>query len=301
MEQSKSGINYELYKIFYVAASCKNITQAAGKLYLSQPNVTKHIRNLEEQLGCTLFARSKRGVTLTPEGQALMRRIEPAFRLIRLGEREVGSLRSLEDGTVSIASTEMSFKSYVLPAMIDYKEKHPKIHVRFANALNENMIRMLKDGVIDLAIIHEPFEKESFMELRLIEHMEECLVCGEKYRYLSEQTLTRPQMLTFPFVSMPKGSSTEEYLNRYFSADGLEFYPEIELTTVELNIQALCSGLGIGTLPKRLAEPLVENGSLFLIPVADAFPKRDVFLITNREILPSMAAESFIDEILKRV
>lgn len=295
-----NGINFELYKIFYITAVCGNITQAAEKLFLTQPSVTKHIQNLEDELGCPLFQRSRKGVTLTTEGQALMRRIEPAYKLIRLAEREIRSLQSLEEGVVSIASTEMSFKSYVLPAMIRFKEDHPGIRIRFANALNENMIRMLKEGVIDLTIIHEPFQKEDFMELHLIEHMEECLVCGEKFRILNEQPLTPQQMLEYPFVSMPKGSSTEEYLNAYFSSFGLEFHPEIELTTVELNAQALQSGLGIGTLPQIIAEPLIRSGKLYRIPVTEPFPKRDVYLITNKDLLPSRAVESFAEEILRQ-
>ena len=297
---NSSGINYELYKIFYVTAACGNITQAAEKLYLTQPSVTKHIQSLEEALGCTLFQRTRRGVILTKEGQTLLRRIEPACKLIRLAEREIRSLQSLEEGVVSIASTEMSFKSYVLPAMMNFKKKHPNIRVRFANDLNENMRRMLKDGMIDIAIIHEPFQKESFMDLRLIEHMEEVLVCGEKYRYMTETPATPQQMAQIPFVSMPKGSSTEEYLNRYFAAAGLEFHPEIELTTVELNVQALSSGLGIGTLPRVIAEPLILSGVLFEIPVTEPFEKRDVYLITNKELMASKAVESFAAEILNR-
>lgn len=297
--ENSSGINFELYKIFYITASCGNITLAAEKLFLTQPSVTKHIRNLEEALGCTLFQRTKKGVTLTTEGQVLMRRIEPAYKLIRLAERQIRSLESLEEGTVSIASTEMSFKSYVLPAMIHFKKEHPNIKIRFANDLNDNIKRMLRDGVIDIAIIHEPFKKDDFMELRLIEHMEECLVCAQKYRFLSEKALTPQQILEYPFISMPKGSSTEEFLNRYFSSFGLDFHPEIELTTIELTIQAVESGLGISTLPRQIAEPLIRDGRMYRVPVAEPFPKRDVYLITNREMLPSIAVDSFINEILR--
>ncbi len=298
--ENGSGINFELYKIFYVTASCGNITQAAEKLFLTQPSVSKHIRKLEEELGCVLFRRTKRGVSLTTEGQALMRRIEPACRLIYAAEKEIRSLQSLEEGVVSIASTEMSFKTYVLPAMMLFQEKHPKVHVRFSNHLNENMIRLLRDGEIDIAIIHEPFQKESFMDFRLIEHMEELAVCGKKYIEMTKKRQTPERLLSVPFVSMPKGSSTEEYLSRYFSSFGLEFRPEVELTTIELAIQAIQSGLGIGTLPDQIARPLIESGSLFRIPVTEPFPKRDVYLITSAEQLPSTAVRSFADEILSR-
>ena len=60
-------INYEHYRIFYYVAKYRSFTQAASALLNNQPNITRTIKNLEDALGCTLFVRSNRGVTLTPE------------------------------------------------------------------------------------------------------------------------------------------------------------------------------------------------------------------------------------------
>ena len=290
------GIDFELYKIFYVTAKSGNITAAAKKLFLTQPSVSKHIQTLENELGCPLFIRTKKGVSLTAEGQTLMRRIEPACRLIYSAENEMRSLKMLEHGVVNIASTEMSFKSYVLPALVSFKERHPDISVRFANALNEKLISMLRDGVIDIAILHEPFAKESFMDLKVIDKMEETPVCGIKYRELLNNRMSPDDLLEHTFVSMPEGSSTYEYLSRYFASYGLKFSPDIELTTVELTVQAVESGLGIGILPRNIAEPMIREGRLFELKVTRQFPPREVFLITNKDLMPSAAVEAFIEE-----
>ena len=63
--------NYEYYRIFYYVAKYQNITQAAEMLHSNQPNVSRVIKLLEYELGCPLLIRSRRGVTLTPEGQRL--------------------------------------------------------------------------------------------------------------------------------------------------------------------------------------------------------------------------------------
>ena len=65
------NINYELYKIFYTVAKNKNITSASKELLISQPAISKSIKNLEEQLGGQLFVRTKRGVVLTEEGKEI--------------------------------------------------------------------------------------------------------------------------------------------------------------------------------------------------------------------------------------
>ena len=63
------NVNYDYYRIFYYVAKCGNLSQAARELVNNQPNLTRSIKNLEAELGCTLFSRTNRGVKLTPEGE----------------------------------------------------------------------------------------------------------------------------------------------------------------------------------------------------------------------------------------
>lgn len=290
--------NLELYKIFYVTAKCGNITSAAEKLYLTQPSVTKYIQKLERQLDCELFVRSKRGVRLTPEGELLLSRLEPAWQMIASAERELKSMQSLETGTVSIASTEMSFKSYVLPAMKGFMKKHPGITVKFSNALNERIISMLQDGSIDIAILHEPFKIHDFMDIQVIDEMNEYAVCGHQFREITTRSLSPQELCQHPFISMPQGSSTTEYLNDYFSRHGIEFKPDIELTTVELTVQAVESSLGIGILPERIVLPRLKQGRILRIPLEQPLPRRKACLITNSKMPLSIAARAFVDELV---
>ena len=84
-------INYEYYRVFYYAAQCGNLTKAAALLQNSQPNLTRAIKTLEAELGCTLFSRTNRGLILTPEGEALYRHIRVAFAEIEAGEAAVSA------------------------------------------------------------------------------------------------------------------------------------------------------------------------------------------------------------------
>ncbi len=288
----------ELYKVFYVTAKCGNITVAAEKLYLTQPSVTKYIKKLESHLGCSLFLRSKRGVSLTAEGRLLLSYIEPAWQLIASAEREISSIQSLESGSVSIASTEMSFKSYVLPAMKDFMKKHPGVTVKFSNALNETMIDMLDNGSIDIAILHDPFKTPDYMDIKVIDEMNEYAVCGLQYKDFATKKRSPRELAEQTFISMPEGSSTMEYLSRYFSAYGIDFKPDIELTTVELTVQAVESGLGIGILPERIVLPRLKQGRVMCIPLKNPLPKRKACLITNSKMPLSIAARAFIDELV---
>ena len=83
------NISYEHYRIFYYVAKLQSFTQAAGVLMNSQPNITRSIKNLEQELGCPLFTRSNRQVQLTPEGEALYRHVSIAFDQLQAGEEEI--------------------------------------------------------------------------------------------------------------------------------------------------------------------------------------------------------------------
>jgi len=76
------NINFEYYKIFYNVAKNKNITKTANDLMISQPAISKSIKNLEEQIGCSLFTRNKTGVSLTEEGKILYNEIKNAIEII---------------------------------------------------------------------------------------------------------------------------------------------------------------------------------------------------------------------------
>lgn len=287
--------DFELYKVFFVTAESKTITDAARMLFLTQPSVTRHIQKLEEHLGCKLFVRSKRGVTLTSDGKQLMRWIGPACRMILAAERGLGSL---ESGTVSIASTEMGFKVYVLPIMRQFTKKYPKVKICFTSVSNGNTTEIFREGTVDLALLHQPFQLDENMSANVIELMHEYMVCGQRFMELAHKRLQPSELLNYPFVSMPKGSPTMEYLHNYFSQFNLNFDPGIELSSVELMHQAIECGLGIGILPECIAAPAIEKGRLFRIPLETPLPQREVCLVTDRRFPLSAVSEMFVRELI---
>ena len=91
-----------MYRIFYVVANHGNITRASEELNISQPAISKAIKNLEEQLGGQLFVRTKRGVVLTEEGQEFYIYIKQAIEYINNAENKFTELMNLETGRIKI-------------------------------------------------------------------------------------------------------------------------------------------------------------------------------------------------------
>ena len=288
--------NLEYYKVFYYVAKTGSLTAAAEQLFLTQPNVTKTIQKLEEQLGCALFVRTKRGVSLTNEGKILWNRVEPACRLLLTAEQELEATRLLEGGILRIASTEMGFKTYVLPALQRFTEDHPNVKVMFYNALTGRILEMLRTGAIDIAILHAPFDYDDSMEMYPIDVCPECLAVGPRYAFLAERVNRLADLQKYPFVSMPEGSATKTYLSALFQKQGMTFEADIEVTTTELALQAVASNLGIGILPWQLIGERVARGELFSVALTEELPGRDVCALTSRAIPVSVTARAFLTD-----
>lgn len=127
------NINYEYYKIFYYAAKNRSFSRTAKVLLTNQPNITRVIKILEGELGCTLFNRMKNGVTLTPEGEILYEHISKAVELITEGEDEISKANDLQSGTVTISVTETALHGVMLPLLNEFHERYPGIKIKLLN------------------------------------------------------------------------------------------------------------------------------------------------------------------------
>lgn len=301
MDKQSFAANLEYYKSFYYVARLGTVTAAADALCLTQPTVTSAIRKLEEQLGCPLFLRTKRGMSLTAEGALLWARVEPACQLLLAAERELGAVRRLDGGSLSIAATEMSFRIYVLPAIERFARDHPDVKVRFRNApLSGEILDMLRSGEIDLAILHAPFQAGELLRTRQIGCIEECFVGGPRYAFLAQRPRTMAELLQYPFISVPQGSSTKEYASGLFQRYGLDYEPDMEVTTSELVIHAVRHDLGLAMLPWQRVQEDVEQGRLFRIPVLEPPMERKAYLVTHRDVPLGPAARAFAEGYLPR-
>ena len=119
----------DAYKAFVCAARTKSLSAAARELYLSQPTVTHHLQNLEACHGCRLFVRTRRGVTLTPEGKILYDYLSEALARIDEARDVLEAHRTLARGVVRVGATETTLHHFLLPRLRRFKETYPDIDV----------------------------------------------------------------------------------------------------------------------------------------------------------------------------
>ena len=145
--------NFEYYKVFYYVAKYENLTKASSVLKTSQPAVTRTIHNLENELGCRLFTRSKSGMKLTPEGRTFYSYVSAGCAQFFKGESDLKDRLSLEKGTISISATETALHCYLFQAMEEFSRKYPKVHFQILNNSTRDSIQAVRDGKVDMAVV----------------------------------------------------------------------------------------------------------------------------------------------------
>ncbi|MDE6280612.1 MAG: LysR family transcriptional regulator, partial [Oscillospiraceae bacterium] len=114
-------------RYFLAAAREESITRAAERLHLTQPNLSRQLRELEDELGATLFIRG-RGITLTEEGQIFRKRAEEMMELLDKAQSEVAASAEDVSGDVYIGCAETEAIRIVARVMKDIRQAHPDIH-----------------------------------------------------------------------------------------------------------------------------------------------------------------------------
>jgi DNA-binding transcriptional LysR family regulator len=288
MENESMNISYDYYRIFYYVAKYGSFTAAANKLLNNQPNVTRAMKALEAELGCTLFIRTNKGVTLTPEGEALYTHISLAFEHIQTGEEEISANKGLQKGIVSIGATEISLRCFLLPILNEYRNKYPGIRIKISNSSSAQALSALKSGIVDFAIVTTPIQKDADLHEVKVKEFQEVAICGEDLKSkLGSASFTLKELIQYPIVSFEKGRSTHTFYTELFAKHRVNFSPDIEAATADQIIPIVKHNLGIGFIPEQFL--CDEPKGIYQLNLKDRIPTRGICVVTRKGHSSSLA------------
>ena len=255
------NVSFEYYKVFYHVARLGSITLAAKALFLSQPAVSKCIRQLEKVLGCALFYRMHKGMRLTPEGEVLYQHVAQACEQIAIGEKKIQAMLHLDWGSIHIGSSDMIMHAFLLPYLERFHKDYPKVRISTITASTPETIASLRARRIDLGVVFSPVEENDDLD---------------------------------PIVCPEKGTSTRAYLDAFFQSHGVVLDPECELATTVLIVPFAERGLGVGITVRRFAEESLRAGSVFELQTTHKIPERAIAVVTRKRSQISHAGHAFI-------
>lgn len=292
-------VTWDYYKVFYYVAKYQNFTKAARVLGSNQPNVTHTMNRLEEQLGCVLFIRSNRGVTLTPEGELLHARVSSAAVQIQEAEEELSASATLEHGSISISATETALNIYLSDKLRAFHEDFPKIRLRISNHSTPQAVQAVRNGEVDFAVVSTPAEAEAPLNIVELESFREILVGGRTFTALASQTLSLKELSAYPLISLSEESMTRAFYRQFFLEHDAVLRPDTEAATTDQMLTLVRSELGLAFVPEPMTRNALKSREIVQLTLREEIPARSVCLVYDRHRPLNTAARAFRERLQK--
>lgn len=286
-------INYELYKVFYHVAVTLSFSEASKQLFISQSAVSQSIKVLERKLNQPLFIRSTKRVRLTPEGEILLKHIEPAMNLIRKGENQLLEANTLNGGQLRIGASDTICRYYLVDYLKQFHLAYPNVHIKVTNQTSIECAHLLENGQVDFIVTNYPNSGLSNTQnVRMIYEFRDVFVANRDY-FLLEGKISLQKLQDYPILMLDRKSTTSEFLHRMFQRCQLDLVPEIELSSNDLLIDLARIGLGIAFVPDFCIPR--EDGQLYVLDLEESLPARQMVVAYNENLPISQAAKQFMD------
>lgn len=289
-------MNLELYRSFYFVAKSKSISKASEQLYITQPAVSRAIKQLEYSLGCTLFFRTSKGVELTKEGEILFKNIDIAFNFIESAEKKLVEVIGLKTGEIRIGASDTLCKYYLVPYLKLFKAYYPNIKVHVSCPTTPGIIQLLKAGKVDFGIINMPYEDDQ-LSFKNIMEIQDCFIVGQKYKFLSGTPRHIAEIASYPMLLLEKSSNTRAYIDKYFQQHSLSITPDFELANIDQLTHFAKYEFGIACVIENFIDSIIHDNILYKISLIEKIPPRNISIVWLKNMPLTSAAKELIKQL----
>jgi DNA-binding transcriptional LysR family regulator len=279
-------LNLHLLRLFATVAKAGSFSKAADILLLSQPSISKGVRDFELQLGCRLLDRTPRGVKPTREGLALMRHADAVFAAERAAEEELRALRSLDSGSLRIgASTTIA--TYFIPDYLGaFHARHPGIDLQLTSANTRDIAELMLAHEIEIGLVEGPVEEEG-LKSEPWRTDEMALIAGPQHAFAQDRTAIDPKRIAHEILIMREpGSGSREVVAQALART-------LEIGSTEAIKQVVAAGLGVAIVSTAAAKDQVALGRLKTVEMRGLVILRTLWKLKAPGRLDVPAASAF--------
>jgi LysR family transcriptional regulator, transcriptional activator of the cysJI operon len=256
------ALNLHLLRVFSVVAERRSFSRAAEILFISQPAVSKAVRELEHQLDLPLIergaggARGSKGVRLTESGQALFDHARGIFALERAAVEDVRARVGLKRGRVAIGASTTIAGYWLPPYVARFLRQFPAVQLQVVVGNTQWISAALLDCRIDLALVEGPVDDSRIASVHWKD--DAMLIVASMHSPLAKRRkLSAEEMNGEPWLMREPGSGTREVTQRLLRAQHINPRHTIEIGSNEAIARAAAGGAGLAMLPAVVVEDLL--------------------------------------------
>jgi DNA-binding transcriptional LysR family regulator len=291
-------VNLHLLRIFSAVAEHRSFSRAAAALFISQPAVSKAVRQLEHQLDLPLIERGavgqprSKGVRLTESGQALFEHARGIFALERAATEDVRARLDMKRGRLTVGASTTVAGYWLPPYAAEFARSFPsaELHIRVGNtrAISETLISCEIDVALVEGQVNDPRIVTSHWR-------DDALQIIARHDTARRRKHTREELNAQVWLLREPGSGTREVTDLMMHAEGIVPERTIEFGSNEGIARAVAAGLGVAMLPARVARELTRTGELrpLTLNTPTSALTRPLFLLQLRERPASPLVHAF--------
>lgn len=285
------ALNLHLLRLFAAVAEHGGFSRAAEALCISQPAVSRGVREFEAQVEGRLLERGPGGVTLTEAGTVLLRHAAALFAAERAAEEDLAALRGLTRGSLSVgASTTVG--TYLLPPLLGaFHRAHPGVELRLRNANTAGVAELLLARALDVALVEGPVERPGIL-VRPWRADRMILIAAPGHR-LAGTASEVGRLAEETVIVREPGSGTRDVMWAALTAHGVRPRATLEVGSTETIKQVVAAGLGIALVSAATAVDQLALGTLVTLDVRGFAVSRTLTRLSLPDRQPSAAAAAF--------
>ncbi len=258
------SLNLHHLRVFAAVAEHGGFSRAALALRLSQPAVSKSVRELEREVGLSLFDRAGRTTSLTDAGALLLARARELFGVERLAEEELSALRGLETGILRVGASTTVATYFLPPLLARFHAEHPRVVLRVLSANTRAIARRLLEGRLDIALVEGPV---AHRRISIVPWREDELVviAPSTHPLVRREKVSASDLVGEPFILREPGSGTRVVAEAALAAHGIHPTATVQLGSTEAIKQAVAAGLGLAVVSRAAAADQLALGYIAVL------------------------------------
>jgi LysR family transcriptional regulator, transcriptional activator of the cysJI operon len=283
-------------KVFVTVIEQKNFSRAGDILNLSQPGVSLHIRNLENELGTKLIYRSPKQVQITEPGKILYRHAKQMLNHYETAKREINEFNNVVSGTMKIGAS-FTIGEYYLPRVLaEFAAQYPMVDIQIIISNSNDVIQGIRSNKLDIGLIegetdYKDIDVRPFMN-------DEMIVVVPPDHPLSQMDLIEGNMLqNQTWVLREQGSGTRTYSDKLLSSLELNIKKTFIFTSIQGVKEAVMAGLGIALLSRLTVQKELKSNELKTFHLKNEPLIRPFSIVKKLDFESSKAMELFLRKV----
>lgn len=290
-------MEFKQLEAFVAVVDYGSFSEAARKLYLTQPTISAHIRSLEEELHARLIIRTTKKLTITTKGYQLY---DSAFRILDIRNNLLENFTGSRKQIIDLAASTIP-SSYLLPELLaGFGRMYPDVYFHSWQTDSSGAINRVLDGTVDLALTGQNTGDDSCIFIPFCQdNMVIATPVNDHYLNLKqkEQPVVFQDFIKDPVIIREKGSGTKKEMDIFLENAGIEpssLNVVARMNDLESIKKSIVNGLGFSILSARSVVDLQKTKQILLFPLEESAHKRSFYIVYSKNRILKSHVRQFI-------